>query len=514
MAEPHFLGRPLMTSPAPLFACVFAKEFPAQAMLRLRAEMREMPFVVMDGEPPLEEVCSCNTKARLLGITHGMTRVEIETFPSAMVFERSLAEESSARSALLECGGTFSPRIEDRSTDRTFCCVIDIAGTERLFGAPPVLAGQIRERVRALGITASVAVSGNFHAAVCLARGYSVKITVIQSGEENAALASLPLGVLDLTEDHAQTFSLWGIRTLGMLADLPEKSLIARMGQEGKSLRQLARGEMPHLFLPVEPAFSLEERMELDTPVELLDSLLFVIGVMLEQLILRVAARVLALASVTITLRLEGGASHSRTVRPALPSNDRQLWLKLLHLDLEAHPPQAAILAVALSADPGSTSKVQLGLFSPQLPEPARLDVTLARIRAIVGEDCAGHAVLKDSHQPDAFRMEPFTVSSGSAESKPLLARPHPAMRKLRPPESAAVTLREKCPASFTFRAKHYDVEAAYGPWRMNGDWWSSTLWGVQQWDLIARAGDGTFLCCCLVHELASDSWRMEALYD
>ena len=84
--------------------------------------------------------------------------------------------------------------------------------------------------------------------------------------------------------------------------------------------------------------------MELDSPVEILDSLLFVISVMLDQLILRAADRVLAIASVTVTLTLEGGATHMRTVRPALPSNDKQLWIKLLHLDLEAHPPQAAIL--------------------------------------------------------------------------------------------------------------------------------------------------------------------------
>jgi protein ImuB len=152
------------------------------------------------------------------------------------------------------------------------------------------------------------------------------------------------------------------------------------MGQDGKRLRQLARGALPHLFQPVEQDFVLEERMDLDTPVELLDSLMFVVGVMLDQLILRAKARILALASVTITLSLEGGASHSRTVQPALPTTDKQLWIKLLHLDLEAHPPQASILAVALHAEPGSTSKVQSGLFSPQLPEAARLDVTLARI--------------------------------------------------------------------------------------------------------------------------------------
>lgn len=503
-----------MTNPTSLYACVFAKEFPAQAMLRLRAELREKPFVVMAGESPLEQVCSCNTKARLLGVEHGMTRVEIETFPSATVFVRSRAEESAARSALLECAGTFSPRVEDQSTDHAFCCVVDIAGTEKLFGAPPALAQQIREQIRALGIMASLVVSDNFHAAVCLARGYPARVTVIQSGKERNALAPLSLAVLDLTEECARTFSLWGIRTLGMLADLPETSLVARLGQEGKRLRQLARGEMPHLFRPVEPAFSLKERMELDTPVELLDSLLFVIGVMLEQLILRAAARALALASVTITLLLDGGRSHTRTVRPALPSNDRQTWLKLLHLDLEAHPPSASVMAVTTTADPGSTSKVQLGLFTPQLPEPARLDVTLARIRAMVGEDCVGRAVLKDSHQPDAFRMEPFTVPSGSAELKLTQPRPRPAMRQLRPPESVAVTLHDKRPASFSFHAKRYDVESAYGPWRMNGDWWSRTLWDAQQWDLVARAKDGSSLCCCLVHDLTAGAWRMEALYD
>lgn len=503
-----------MTNPHPLYACVYVREFPAQTMLRLRPALRDQPFVVMDGEPPFELACSCNEKARLLGIENGMTRVEIDTFPSAAVFARSRAEEFSARSALLACAGTFSPRVEDKSDVRAFCCVIDIAGTERLFGAAPVLAGKICESVRALGIAASVAISGNFHAAVCLARGCPGKITVIQSGEESAALMPLPLTVLDLTEEHAQTFSLWGIRTLGMLADLPEKSLIARMGQEGKSLRQLARGEMPHLFLPVEPAFTLSERMELDAPVELLDSLLFVIGLMLEQLILRAVARALALASVTITLRLDGGASHARTIRPALPSNDRHLWLKLMHLDLQEHPPSAAILAVALSAESGSASKVQLGLFSPQLPESARLDVTLARIRAIVGEGRVGRAVLKDSHQPDAFGMEPFTVSSGQPAAQPLSIHPRPAMRQLRPPESVAVMLHDQRPTSFIFRAKHYDVEAAYGPWCMNGDWWSSTLWGAQQWDIVGRAQDGAFLCCCLDHELASESWRLEALYD
>jgi protein ImuB len=503
-----------MSRPVELYAALLAREFPAQALLRLRSELHQQACVVMQGDPPQQQVAALNAKARALGIAHGMTKVEVDSFPEITVLRRSRDEEAAARTILLECAGGFSPRVEDCSEDGDFLCVLDIAGTEKLFGPPQALARNLLTRVKALGFAACVAVSRNFHAAIALAKGTAARhIKIILTGEEGAALAPLSLSVLDLTGEQAETFSLWGIHTLGALAELPETELIARMGQAGRRLRQLARGEMPHLFQPAEPVFSLEERMELDSPVELLDALMFVVNVMLEQLILRATARVLALASVTIRLTLEGAATHSRTVRPALPATDRQLWLKLLHLDLEAHPPPAAILAVTLEAEPGSTSKVQLGLFSPQLPESSRLDVTLARIRAMVGDGNAGRPVLDDTNQTDGFHMEPFTIPA-TRPSQTVSETLRPAMRMLRPAEAAFVTCHRQRPRTFVFREQRYAVEHAYGPWLTSGEWWTSTLWGCEQWDLVARRHDGNVLCCCLVRDRMRDDWKMVALYD
>jgi protein ImuB len=505
-------------NPAELFACLYAREFPAQAALRLRPELRDRAVVILEGEPPLQTVCSLNARARHLGVARRMTKVELETFPSLAVLSRSRTEELSAHAAMLECAGTFSPRVEnedrsDRSNGSAFLCVIDIAGTEKLLGTPPVLARTLLRRVQALGVSASVTISSNFHAAISAARGSTARITLIPSGNERAALAPLPLRVLDMSSEHAETFALWGIRTLAALAALPDKELIARMGQAGKRLRQLARGELPHHFVPYEKSLELEERMELDSPVEQLESLLFVLGTMLDQLILRAAARVLALASVTITLTLEGGAAHIRTVRPALPTNDRTLWVKLLHLDLEAHPPHTAVLAITLAADAGSTSKVQLGLFSPQLPEPMRLDVTLARIRALVGDDCVGSPLLHDAHKPDSFRIQPFRVPSSGVSTPPTI-NPPLAMRQLRPPETVAITLRGRQPHSFVFRDCWYEVEHAYGPWLAEGDWWQRESWQLEQWDFVARSSDNTLLYGCLVRNLNDESWQMVTLYD
>jgi protein ImuB len=506
-----------------LYLCLYAREFPAQTLLRLRPELRSKAVAVLDGEAPFQRVCSLNRRAFQLGVAVGMSRAELDGFPTATVLKRSLAEEENARRALLACAGSFSPRVEDKSGGEAFLCVLDISGTEKLFGAPHNLAAQVQKAVGALGVTCSLTVSANFHAAVCLVKGMAsakAPVIIIPAGEERDALASLPLSVLEMAEENAETFSQWGIVTLGMLAALPERDLVARLGQKGQRLRKLARGEHPHLFTPVEPVFALEERIELDSPVEILDSLLFGVSLMLEQLIARASARALSLAAITSELGLEGGGLHTRTVRPALPAHDRTLWLKLLHLDWIAHPPQAPVVSLMLRAETGTTSKVQLGLFSPQLPEARRLDVTLARIRAIVGEERVGSAELKDTHAPDAFRMKPFSVLA-ARNSKPMPVTPVSVMRRLRPSEPVTVTLRDRCPYAFYFRGVQYQAERSYGPWHAAGGWWTEDGWSLEAWDVVARVREkrpsdqpAGLLCCSLTRHTASDRWLMEALYD
>src|SRR5271156_5604482 len=111
------MGRQPMTKYSELYACLYVKEFPAQTLLRLRPDLRDKPFVVMEGEPPLQQVCALNRKAGKLGVARAMTQVEVDTFPSVELLSRSMKEEAAAKAAMLECAGGFSPRVEDRSDD-------------------------------------------------------------------------------------------------------------------------------------------------------------------------------------------------------------------------------------------------------------------------------------------------------------------------------------------------------------------------------------------------------------
>jgi protein ImuB len=191
---------------------------------------------------------------------------------------------------------------------------------------------------------------------------------------------------------------------------LPEEELISRLGQHAKSWLNLSRGIEEHTFQPIEARFELKEHIEFETHIEQLDSLLFIAANMIDNLVSRASGRSLSLATMSVHMSLEKQLVYEHVMRPAIPSNDRKFLLKLLQLEIAAHPPEAAITSLTLMAEAGQQSTVQLGLFAPQTPEPSRLDVTLARLKALVGDECVGSPVLKDSHRSGSFDIENFAI--------------------------------------------------------------------------------------------------------
>jgi protein ImuB len=494
-----------------LYACIHAREFPVQALLRVRPDLRGKPVAILDGRAPLETVCSINTHANKRGAELNLTRLEAEAIDGLVLIHRSIEAEASARNVLLECAANFSPRIEDVCAGTACACVLDIAGTEKLFGPPEELARRIRASLHTKGLRASIAISTNFHVArikAAATRG----ITVISAGEEASVMAPLSIHSLDLPDEHAEILTVWGIRTLGELAALPVVELIARLGQGAKIWRDLARGTHAHHLQPIEPAFTLSEFCEFDTPIEQIESLLFIGDRMIDCLVKRAASRAMAIAAIFGRMKLEGGQTHPFSIRPALPSIDRKFLLKLLQLETAARPPRAAVTALRLSAEAAQSSKVQLGLFAPQTPEPSRLDVTIARLKALVGDDRVGSPVLEDTHQPGSFCMEDFNAKVQRHALQQEQSRL--ALRRMRPPVPVHITMRGGKLVAFRSPEGNYYVSATYGPWRTSGCWWSVDAWSAEEWDVMATDSDGVIVSCLLVCDKARKEWRLEAFYD
>ena len=165
----------------------------------------------------------------------------------------------------------------------------------------------------------------------------------------------------------------------------------------------------------MEAPLVFEEAVELEHPIVLLEPLAFLLNRLLEQICARLASRALATQELRLTLELanftgmdeefenigipsesdgdetdrdmlataEGGwpserssaASRRqnqfhRTLRLPLPMLDAKVFLKLLQLDLNAHPPGAPIVKIHLAAEPARPRSAQGGLFC--LPRPNR----------------------------------------------------------------------------------------------------------------------------------------------
>src|SRR6266481_4307059 len=342
-----------------VYLCLHLRDFAAQTLVRLEPELRKRPVAILDGDPPLETVFALNQRARILGLESGMSRLQAESFEGVAVSGRVKQQEDSAFLIFMKSAERFSPRIEVLAspTESTSgaALILDASGSERLFGTPAQIAAALRLDVDAAGFEPGIATSCNAYAAVLAARGFP-GTTVIPPHNVSAILSPLPLSVLELDHEQEETFASWGIRTLGALAALPQKALIARIGQAGYRLQALARGEYQHLLVPVaSPADAvLSESTELEHAVDLLEPLLFVLSRMLEQIITRAAERALAIAYVETRLVLDCATrkEHRRVVRPALPECNHHTLLKLIQLDLEMHPPEASVIALHMHAQP------------------------------------------------------------------------------------------------------------------------------------------------------------------
>jgi protein ImuB len=545
-----------------MFACIFVPNFPVAAVFRAEPELRARAVAIFEGKPPLEKIYAVNESAGRVGITPGMTKAQAELCSELTLRPRSLLQESAAHAALLDCAQSFSPCVEDAAADTA---ILDLAGMESLFGTLPEIGRGLFRCAADLGLEGNVAVASNPDAAVLAARGFC-GVTVISPGIEAESLGALPVEVLFADRDEGKeqkkesmhllaTLERWGICNLRALAALPEVDLSERLGQEGLRLQRLARGAASRTLVPVEAPAIFEEAIELEYPVVLLEPLAFLLNRLLEQICARLAARALATQELRLTLELENltgvdpgtigipsesdasqNAAQSqslaqhfvsgrqskfcRTLRLPLPMLDPKLFLKLLQLDLNAHPPGAPITRIHLIAEPARARSAQGGLFLPPSPEPEKLELTLARIAGLVGEPRVGSLELLDTYRAEGFRMKRFmpgafpdtNCQKAEAEEKSAVA----ALRRFRPPLRATVTL-ENGELVRVVCSKKKEVQGSVlwkaGPWRSSGDWWEREAWARDEWDIALHNADSVALYR-LVHDLLGGGWFVEGSYD
>jgi protein ImuB len=507
--------------------------------------------------------------------------------------------------ALVEIAQAFSPRYERHGDGLV---AMDVAGLERLMrpragvngssdhrarhSSPPpdhahpawqVMGEEIVLALATRGVRGQVAIAGTRVTAVVLARARP-GLTVVQPGAEAAALAPVPIALFapvvesvvpsrrvparrlkrgapiapaTARADEAAAvaiFTQWGLRTLGELAALPAAKLTARLGGQASVWQAIARGEDLRPLVPTEPDERFDAALELEWPIEGLEPLSFVLTRLFEPLSTRLERRDRGAAAIHVTLDLVTGDPHVRHLQLPSPIRDVRTLRTLVLLDIESHPPAAAIDRVEVVIDPTPGRVLQHTLFTRALPTPERLSTLLARLVAVMGQDRVGAPVTVDSHRPGAFEMRPFATehkagqASGASSSDQQLLHARPslierveppgrgsgpstsnqvisALRRCRQPVPARVVVQAGRPVRITTDRRGFvggTVTSLTGPWRTSGDWWKQpaetgktnalrqSAWDRDEWDVALTDGARYRV----FQDRATNGWFIDGIFD
>ena len=505
----------------------------------------------------------------------------------------SAISATSAVSVLVAIAEQFSPRYERHRDDLVS---IDVSGLERLLGPAGTIGAELRREAAARGIRAHVAVAGTRMAALVLALARP-GLTVIPRGDEAEALAPIHLGILERIHDDDRTqssqntqrnldpknpavsavsavsaFKHWGLKTLGELAALPAADLVARMGRAALAWQAIARGEDIRPLVPTLAEERFESSIELEWPIEDLEPLSFVLTRLLEPLSTRLERRDRGAAVLHVLLRLVTREVYARRLELPSPMRDVRTLRTLALLDLETHPPAAAVDGVTIVIDPTPGRVLQHTLFTRAHPTPEQVSTLLARLGALMGQDRFGAPATVDSYRPGAFAMTAFatehhndqrrtrgtrreTPSENSAVSaisalnvvsaierdQPPVPSPQSlasALRRCRQPVPARVAVAGGRPVRVTTDRRGFaggTVTRCAGPWRTSGEWWKSEVrsqksevqpsnfrlqtsgagdgagaWDRDEWDVSLRDG----AVYRIFQDRERDGWFIDAIVD
>jgi protein ImuB len=447
----------------------------------------------------------------------------------------------------------FSPRLQRYGSA---CVVLDVSGLGRLLGAPPAIGDELARACALRGAEHAfqVAVAPTQRSALLLA--WSRPGLTVVTDDEARALRDVPITALQQLLAEIQgvpalrsprraasaqqmqawgavvrafdVLRRWGLITLGELGALPGDDLSARLGEHGVTLQRWALGidEQPLVPDPDVPRFV--ERIELEWPIDELEPLSFVLARLLDPLSASLERADRGAAAIRLDLRLVDRTTHARVLQLPAAMRDPKVLRTLLLLDLESHPPAAAIDHVTIEIDPAPGRIIHYLLLERARPSAETLATLLARLGALVGSTRCGAAALLDSHKPDAFDMRPFvepTRQSSNRQSPPqaAIANPHSsrALRRFRPARAVRVSLDRGRPVHVAIDRRGMPggrVEQSAGPWRSSGAWWDHApapqdiqrSWNRDEWDVAFSDG----AVCRLFHERDTGRWFLDGVLD
>lgn len=221
------------------------------------------------------EVVCANGEARRLGATRGMrARAAQALLPQAEVVAASVDRDARVFAEVADCLDEVVSSVEIL---RPGVAAVNLGAALRFYGSEEKVAEKVIDAVARVGMDCFAGIADEVPTAVIAARGQQV----VPAGRSREYLADVPLEVLGrepalrCEQQVVDTLASLGIATLGQLAELDERALLARFGHPGARCQAVARAADGTLPAPAIKLAELGVEVVPEEPVSRVDEAAF-----------------------------------------------------------------------------------------------------------------------------------------------------------------------------------------------------------------------------------------------
>lgn len=402
--------------------------------------------------------------------------------PDITVHQANPEEDAKALKALADWCSRYTPWTNTDGVDGLW---LDITGCAHLFGGETGLVDDLVHRLRGLGFTAHPGLADTAGTAWAIARFGGD--TIAEPGEQDLALAPLPVDALRLDPDSALLLKRLGLKTIGPLLDLPRSTLERRFRSPDEGEAVLTRidqaiGRRDEPLSPLHPVPAYSTRMALAEPLLTAEGMEAVLDRLLDSLCHDLTEAQKGARSLTLHAYRVDGEIARIAIAMGRPARDPRHMKRLFQERLETIDLGFGVETALLTADlvePLLPCQIALHVGNQSGSDDA-VDQLVDRLANRLGEPRIQRLQPYESHIPERAQRHVAATRTGAAWADP--SRPRP-LRLLDRPEPIEVIaeIPESPPMQFTWRRVARRVLRADGPERIEPEWWRQIGQPIQE---------------------------------
>lgn len=453
------------------------------------------PLVVVEKQKGAMRIVALSRAAKRAGLVSGLTLADARArIPDLWVEEADNVADAALLDAIADDCDRISPIIMIDPPDGL---LIDITGSDHLFGGEAAMGRDVSRRLRRAGLHARTVIAGAPETARAIARFGGRAI--VAAGEETEAVRRLPVASLSLPDEHCTVILRAGLKTVGALMDRPGQLFAARFGEEIMLRLDRLRGAAPAPLTPrrVIPMAWAERRFA--EPIARTEDIEAMLAELAREVCILLAERREGGRVFEASFYRSDGAVRRIVVQTGRSLRDCGVVLRLFREKLDSlvdpidpgfgfdHMRFAIPLAEALDA-------VQSGLDGRTIADDEVGDLA-DRLSTRFGAMRVLRFLAQDTHDPErAVCLAPASFNPMTSLSWPETEEGEPPFRPAHifdPPQPIEIRFAEVPdgpPRRFFWRRKEFDVLRAEGPERIAPEWWREEVAGSRDYYRIEDA--------------------------